>query len=318
MNQNGRRERGTGSLRRLGRVFWLRYYHRGRLVEESSGTSDEAEALRILRKKMKPTNTPLFIDPQARRLTFEQLAELVRADYQRKGNRSVRKLDEQLRHLADHFDGWQALAITSDHVDRYADERLATAKPATVNRELSALRRAYRIAVRKGLVPSMPAITLRSEADNVRQGFLDVGDLDPLLAELRQRDAVAADIGEAAFCTLLRRSNLLGLMWSMFTLDVQLGHIVGGELSLPGTKTKNKRPLALPLSGRFLELVDRRWVARLDSCPYVFHRAGRPVVRFDMAWRKPPRQPDTWACSCMTSDAAAHGRLSERASPKTS
>jgi integrase len=137
----------------------------------------------------------------------------------------------------------------------------------------------------KRLLPTMPHITLRSEAGNVREGFLEVGDFDPLLAELRQRDPIVADAVETAFVTLLRRSNLLLLTWAMFAIDVQGGHVCGGELRLPGTKTKNKRPLALPLTGRFLAVIDRRWQARREACPYVFHRAGRPVRRFDETWR---------------------------------
>jgi hypothetical protein len=42
----------------------------------------------------------------------------------RKHNKSARKLDEQLAHLSKHFADGQALAITSEHIDRYADDRI--------------------------------------------------------------------------------------------------------------------------------------------------------------------------------------------------
>jgi len=41
----------------------------------------------------------------------------------------------------------------------------------------------------------------------------------------------------------------------------------------------------VPLTGRLLALIARRWQARVAACPYVFHREGRPVVRFKSAWR---------------------------------
>jgi integrase len=274
-----------GSLRLRGKTWWCRYYHTGKLIEESTGTNDERKARGILRAKVKAADTPQYVAPHARRMTFDELAELVRMDYRRKHNKSARKLDEQLAHLSEHFGGWQALAITSDHIDRYADDRIAQgAQPSTLNRELSALRRAFRLAVQKGMLPSAPHVTLRPE-DNIRQGFLDVGALDAFLIELRQRDPVASEVAETAFCTLLRRSNVLALTWPMFSLEVERGRVVGGELRLPGTQTKNKRPLALPLSGRFLDLVNRRWAARLHTCAHVFHRAGVRVTRFDAAWK---------------------------------
>jgi integrase len=190
-------------------------------------------------------------------------------------------------HLAATFGGWPALAITSDAVDRYGDARLAAgAKPATLNRELSVLLRGYKLAVRKGMLPSMPAVTLRSEAGNERQGFVDPADFEALLGELRQRDHVVADLVDTAYLTLLRRSNVRDLAWSLFRLDVHAGHLVGGELRLPGTATKNKQPLGLPLTGRLLAVVARRWQARLEHCAYVFHRSGRPVVRFKAEWRE--------------------------------
>jgi hypothetical protein len=85
MNTNtSRRERGMGSLRVRGTTWWCRYYHAGKLIEESTGTDDEHKARRILRDKVKRADTPLFIEPSARRLTFEDLAELVRTDATRR------------------------------------------------------------------------------------------------------------------------------------------------------------------------------------------------------------------------------------------
>jgi integrase len=79
---------------------------------------------------------------------------------------------------------------------------------------------------------------------------------------------------------------VLGLTWAMLRLDVTRVHVRGGELRLPGTVTKNRRPLTLPLADDLLALLDRRWQARVESCPFVFHRGGRHVVRFDIAWRE--------------------------------
>jgi len=56
-----------------------------------------------------------------------------------------------------------AASITGADVAKYANLRLdEEAAPATVNRELALLRRAFRLAIRQGLLAAMPVImTLR-------------------------------------------------------------------------------------------------------------------------------------------------------------
>jgi integrase len=210
--------------------------------------------------------------------------DLLRADHARKGNRS--RPEYKLCRLAEVFAGDAALTITTDRIDRYADQRVAAdAKPTTVNRELAALRRAFRIAVRKQLLPTMPVVTLLPE-DNVREGFIDPPEFARLLAALRVLDAAdVADAAEFAYLTCLRRGNALGARWSWFKLTTDVsGAVVGGSVRLPGAVTKNKKPLALALTGQLLALVARRWTRRHAACPFVFHRDGRQLGRFDAAW----------------------------------
>jgi integrase len=258
---------------------------RVKLVEESSGTSDEKLARRKLQAKVKAADTPQYIAPNACKVTIADLAELIREDYRRRGNRS--RVEVRLAHLLETFaPGTKALTVTSVQVDQYLDARIAAgAAVATANREGACLRHMFRLGVKKDLLPkwSIPEIELRPE-DNVREGFLEPAELDALLAELRARDAVVADLTEVAFLTLMRRANVLGLTWPMLKVTVEAGHLVGGTLTLPGTITKNKRPLTLPLTGRLLAVLDRRWQARVDTCAHVFHREGRPVHDFERTW----------------------------------
>jgi integrase len=279
-----KRERGTGSLRLRGTIWQLRYFHNGKQVEESSGTSDEQLAKKLLRKKLKDADTERHEAPSARKVTIDGLADLIRADYKRRSNRS--SIDCRIAHLLEAFAGRRAISITSEEIERYIDTRIAEgAAVATANREGACLRRMFALGVETKLLPgwSTPKITLRTE-DNVRQGFLEAAALDAFLAALWARDPVVSDLAELAFLTLMRRSNVLGLVWPMLDPTVEHGHIVGGTLTLPGTATKNKRPLTMPLTGRLLEVLDRRWQARWDACPYVFHRAGHDVRDFDGAW----------------------------------
>jgi integrase len=268
-------------------VWWVAYYSRhGKEIRESAHTKKEAEAKKFLDKRREESKTPAFVSPDAMKLRFEDLCDLLRADYRRRGNRS--RLESKLTRLAEVFAGDRALEITTARVDAYADHRTASgAKPATVNRELAALRRAFKVALRKQLLPSMPVVTLLPE-DNVREGFVDQAEFEALLAKLREFDAAdVADAAEFAYRTCLRRGNALGAVWPWFKLKIDhTGAVVSGSVRLPGAVTKNKKPLAFPLTGALLALVARRWTKRLPECPYVFHRAGRRIGRFERAWNK--------------------------------
>ena len=235
------RERGTGSIRLRGTIWWLRYFHNGKLVEESSKTSDPELAKKLLRKKLKAADTVLFVAPSAQKVTFEDLCDLLRSARTRKGNRS--QIEQRLTHLARVFAGRRALSITAEEVEQYLDDRIASgAAVATANRDASELRHAFRLAMEADLLPKAPAIKLRRE-DNAREDFLEAGDLDALLVELREwDDPVIADCTEFAFCTCLRRANVLGLEWTRLQLEVEGSRVVGGELRLPGTATKNRKP----------------------------------------------------------------------------
>jgi integrase len=281
-----KRERGTGSLRLRGTIWQMRYFHNGKQVEESSGTSDEQLAKKRLQRKLKDADTERHEAPSARKVTIDVLAALIRAEYKRRGNRS--SIECRLTHLLDAFAGRKAIAITSEEIERYIDTRIAEgAAVATVNRDAACLRHMFALGVETKLLPrwSTPKITLRPE-DNVRQGYLEPAELESFLAALRERDPVVADLTELAFVTLMRRSNVLGLTWPMIDPIIEKnGHLSGGTLTLPGTATKNKKPLTMPLTGRLLDVIDRRWQARRDACAHVFNRSGRPVCDFDGPWR---------------------------------
>ena len=278
------RPRHTGSLILRRNVWWARYYHEGKRVQESTKQTDRAKAEKVLRAKLRDADTPRFLPPEVRRATFEDLVARLRTEHARKGNRS--RLTAALAHLSAGFHGMPVTRIDADAVDAYADERLAEgAAAATVNRELAALRRAFRLAMAKGGLPTMPKITLRPER-NARQGFLDPADFRAFHAALAARDPDVADAAEFAYQTALRRGNVLGCAWTWFELRRdRTGTVVGGTLTVPGIVTKNGDPMPLPLTGGLLALIARRAAARTDLCPYVFARQGRRLDRFDEVWR---------------------------------
>src|SRR5581483_8344062 len=111
--------------------------------------------------------------PDVEKTTFADLAAMLRADYAANGKRSADRAERSLAHLAEAFGQDRAIMLTSDRITAYAAARQAAgAKPATVNRELSALKRMLRLAQRAGKVGVLPYIGMLEER-NTRRGFFE-------------------------------------------------------------------------------------------------------------------------------------------------
>lgn len=190
-------------------------------------------------------------------------------------------MDRALKNLAQYFERFRAPDITPDAIARYIDKRLAVgAANATINRELTALRRAMNLAVAAGKLAHVPRITNLRE-DNARKGFVSREQFETLQREL---PTWLQSLVEAAYITGWRKSELVGLTWSQVDF-------AGGWLRLePGT-TKNREGRQFPLIAPLrcvLEAQRARTSAleRKQHCivPFVFHDAGRRILSFRKRW----------------------------------
>jgi len=101
------------------------------------------------------------------------------------GRASADKIRSHLKPIRAFFVGERAIDVTTEALERYQRERLDAGKaPATVNREVHALRRAFNVAAQhtpplfpKHLVPYFPSLPV----DNVRTGFFDRAEVEALL-----------------------------------------------------------------------------------------------------------------------------------------
>jgi integrase len=279
--------RGEGRAFRRGKTYWIAYYCRldgeVREVRESAHTDDEAEAWAFLDKRAgKARDSETDFDPRADRVKFDDLAAAFLRDYRVNGLRSLKQAERNVRRLRAYFGGRKALDIDSAQVKKYTDQRLeADAKPATINRELAALKRMFSIAVkdRKGF-RYRPYIGLLKE-DNAREGFFEPADFAAVCKHLPP-DLV--DLATFAYLTGWRKGEVLGLEWRHVTLDRRGGTVVGATVTLPASRSKNKRVRKVILRDTLLDVLLRRVAVRRLDCPYVFHRDGTPVRSFRRAW----------------------------------
>jgi integrase len=173
-----RRTNGSGCVykRPDSPVWWLKYSRRGKSFRESSHETDQRKAEKMLRKRLGELEAGTFAGPQVERIKVQELAEDFIRDYRINGRKSLD--DVQARwtlHLEPFFGYMRAADVTSQQIAQYVDSRQQEgASNATVNRELAALKRMFRLGVQATppKVMRMPSFPHMKE-NNVRKGFLE-------------------------------------------------------------------------------------------------------------------------------------------------
>jgi len=266
--------RGMGRVFKRGSVYWIAYCYRGKERRESSRSTNEAQALKLLKKRIGEAATGKLIEPVEERVTFEDLADALLTDYEVNRLRSIRSVRLSVKHLKARFALERAVDITTEKIKKYvADRQRDGAANASINRELAALKRMFKLAVESGRLRYAPHISLLEE-NNAREGFVDHGVFVALREHLPQylKDPITF-----LYLSGWRVGEMKALEWR----DVDLA---GRVVRLRPSVSKNKDGRILPLSGELLEIVERANANRRLDCPYLFHLDGQPVGDFKRAW----------------------------------
>ena len=278
------RRRGTGSIYRRGKVWWVKWYDAAGQPQYRSAHSRERKVAEDLLRELlghRARGAPTPPDPY--RVTVDALLDGLLAEYRANGRRSLDRADLSCRHLLRAFAGRGAGTVTGADIVKYQELRLREgAAPGTVNRELAALRRAYRLAIRQGLLVSSPAFAQLRE-DNIRTGFLEAGQLE---AVCRRLGPVEADVTRFCFITGWRsKSEAFPLRWAQVDWS-------GGFVRLEPGQAKNRDGRAFPITPALRQVLERRLeetrrVERAQSrvVPFVFHRKGQPLRSMSKSWR---------------------------------
>src|SRR5207245_11285713 len=93
------------------------------------------------------------------RRTYDDLRAMLLNDYKINARKSLEVVEDAVGHLDGMFAGMRALDVTADKILVYMAARQAEkAANATINRELSALKRMFRLGQRAGLIVQPPHI----------------------------------------------------------------------------------------------------------------------------------------------------------------
>jgi len=184
-----------------------------------------------------------FIGPSEERLSFEDMADALVTDYEINKLRSLRSVRLSVKHLKRTFALDRAVDITTDRIKKYiASRQQEGAANASINRELSALKRMFKLAVESGRLRFAPHVPMLEE-NNARQGFVDHG----VFVALREHlPAYLKNPITFLYLSGWRLGEMKELEWR----DVD---IVGKVVRLRPEISKNKDGRVLPLSGEPLE-----------------------------------------------------------------
>jgi integrase len=278
--------RGDGSvyLQQNSRFYWIRYSLHGKLYRESAETDDFAEAQKCLKHRLKEVGAAQlgyrkFIEPAQQKKTVAELMDGLEKDYRIRGKWNSR-VKSAVKAVKNGLGDIRATTLTKKDVDRYTCERKQFGRAnATVNNELQLLGQAFTINENVGNAPTIRKLPV----NNAREAFFEKAEFEALVREL---PADLQDYARFGYLTGWRHGEISSLSWA--DLDMEQC-----TMRLRHAESKNGEARIIPLEGELLDIFKRRWSARSGEglngetilSKLVFHRNGKPVLRFDKAWR---------------------------------
>lgn len=155
------------------------------------------------------------------------------------------------------------------HVRKYvAMRRDQGALDSSVNRELSMVRRGFRLAMKENppLVRKGPEI-VKLEEDNARAGFLEVDQYMRLLDKLPER---LKALFVCAYHVGTRKGELRKIQVHQVDFEAR-------KIYFRAAQTKGKKARAVPIYGEMEYWLRRQLERRPEGCPWVLFRRHRPV-----------------------------------------
>jgi len=291
----------TGEVRE-GKTYWIKYYQNGKPLYESSKCRKESDARKLLKKREGEISEGKLPGIYFDRVKFDELAEDLVTDYEINGRKSLAHVKIKINNLKECFEGVRVTEITTPRINLYIKKRMEWAcnecqerfdtsdecpscgsddlnpgvANATINRELSALKRMLNIGARQTppKVDRVPYIPMLKE-NNVRKGFFEHDDylslLEVLPAYLKPVSTFGYNIG-------WRKSEITGLTWDRVDLKE-------GTVRLEPDETKNEEGRTVYLNEELLSLLRSQLTKRRLGCKYVFHNDGEKLKKFSKAWR---------------------------------
>jgi integrase len=236
------------------------------------------------------------------KVRFDELAEDFLRDYQLNCKKSLQRAEISIKLLREAFGGRRVTDITTPAIQKYVEDRMkwicrdcggrfeaqdkcphcqsgnlkGGAKHATINRELSALKRMLTLGAKQypPEVDRVPHIQKLKE-NNVRVGYFEHDEYLALLKALPSNLRALVTFG---YKTGWRRSEITSLTWSRVDLSE-------GTVRLEAGETENDQGRTVYLDDELLKFLKIQWLRRHKDCDLFFHREGNRIKDFRGAWK---------------------------------
>ena len=264
-------------------VWWIKYYRAGKPYRESTKSTKESDARRLLKKREGEISEGKLPGIYFDRVRWDELAEDYLTNFRLEGRKSTIRAEIALDHLKRHFGGMRVTQITSATVDRYIEKRLGEEiASGTINRELAVLRAALVLGARQTppKVDRVPFIRSLGEG-KPRQGFFEHGEYLRVLEYLPE---YLRPVLTFAYRTGWRKAEVLGLTWAQVDRDQGIVRLE------PGT-TKNDQGRTIYLDGELQTVIEDQWKRRVrigSALPWVFLNANGTdgIRKFAGTWER--------------------------------
>jgi integrase len=164
-------------------VWWIEFSQNGKVHRESSKSRKESDAKKLLKQRLGEAGVGKLLPSEVANTTFDDLKKLITDDYTM-NDRDSDQLIIVLKRLEEAFAGMKATEITAVRISAYqAEQKKAGYANATINRDMAALKRMFRLGHRNGVVVAFAHIQMLQE-DNVRTGFFEPGEFNEFVKHL--------------------------------------------------------------------------------------------------------------------------------------
>ena len=268
-------------------IWWIKFYVAGKPVKESTHSTKEADAKRLLKEREGRVVRGEAVVPRVDRTTYEQARADLEAHYRANGKRDLKEFLRRVPPLDAFFRGRRINTITQSDVDRYINARLAQGRqPATVTRELGSLTTLLRLQHERGTLQRLP-ILHKPKPGAARQGFFEKDAYESVRRQLPEDLQAAVTL---AYTFGWRTQS------EVLTLEKRHLDLAAGTLRLDPGMTKNGDGRVVYLTPELITLLTAQLAhvvalerARQMICPYLFPHltgplAGKPRYDFKRAW----------------------------------
>lgn len=204
--------------------------------------------------------------PNGAGLTMDDLFERMVRNWRDKNRRSLEDMLHKLKEVREYFTGKRVCDVDYAVIQAFVDQLRKRVGPATANRKLAQVRRAFNYAYKKGWIKERPAFPDSFEEPLPRQTRYTGIEVELLIEKMPRRHK---GLIRVASLTGWRLEELLSRKWRT-DVDYEAVHPdypdIPGVLYLDAGSSKNKEPRRFPLTPRLKAALDEQiaWVKELE------------------------------------------------------